>query len=739
MIPPLLLYGATIVSSAFLLFLVQPIIAKQILPWFGGSAAVWTVCLMFFQAVLLAGYAYAHGLTRLRPRLQFTVHLVLLVLSLASLPIVAASGWKPGGDADPTWRIAGLLVATIGLPYFLLSSTGPLIQKWFSSDAALAARRASVYRLFALSNLGSLVGLLVYPFVVEPYASLRVQSWAWSGAYAAFVVVCAACAWRVQTSAIPLPVAAKGHDAAAVAPSPGRYAFWLVCAALGSMLLLALTTHMSQNIAPIPFLWVLPLTLYLLSFVVVFEGRGGQGWYMRRWWLPVAAAALIAMAWALTANNGLLPVAAVPALCLGLFVACVVCHGELARTKPAPQYLTQFYLCLSAGGALGGLFVAVVAPGWFDHYWETPIALVGVGLLVAFACRKGNRFDRIAGVLLGILVTACVLMVGGWTLTLPPASADGAGMALEKASMLGIAALIVAVATWKRWSLAIAVTVVVCTGFYSIRYHRFLVQDTLHASRNFYGALRVKDYEGGDRFLMHGLILHGVQHRAEGRRREPTTYYGPSSGIGLALQALRPPGTPIDVAMVGLGTGTLAAWGKPGDRYRIYELNPAVVGIARRDFTFLADSRASTEVVLGDARLAMERELAEGSARPFDVIAVDAFSGDSIPIHLITREALKVFMRHLKPDGIVAFHVSNRYLDLSPVVGQLADDAHLTAVEIYDRTEAPGLQTSIWVLVTCNADFIGRDDVRRRRSPIAPVPGLELWTDQYNNLFRIIR
>ncbi len=751
----MILYGVTIVTSAFLLFLVQPIIAKQILPWFGGTAAVWTVCVVFFQAVLLAGYAYAHGLTRRSARTQSWAHIGLLLVSLACLPIIASSTWKPSPGSDPTWRIVGLLAATIGLPYFVLSSTGPLLQKWFAEDGAMQSRRASVYRLFALSNVGSLVGLLIYPFAIEPYATLRRQAWGWSAAYACFAVACIATAWRVgrrrqaaggsvddrSAAAIDAIDAIDAGDA--VAPGPGRYLFWLSCGALGSMLLLALTNHITQNVASIPFLWVLPLALYLLSFVLVFEGRQGRGWYVRRWWLAPVLAAVIAMAWALSTNRGVLTLhAALPIYLIGLFLACVFCHGELAAMKPAPAWLTHFYLSLSAGGAIGGLFVALVAPKIFDNYWETPIALFGVCVVAAITLRRQSLRDWPVCLLLGGVASMLVLFAGGGA---PFEAARntlfGAKSASAIAPLVVAAVLLWALAFRKRWPLAVVVTGLACTGFYAQSYYRFLSRDTLQASRNFYGALRVKDIGVGrdrTRDLMHGVIVHGDQF-LERDRRTATTYYGATSGIGLALQQLRVGDTSLDVGMIGLGAGTLTAWGKPGDHYRIYELNPAVVAIAERDFTYLADTGASVSIALGDARLSMEREVADGSAMPFDVIAVDAFSSDAIPVHLITREALDVYLRHLKPDGIVAFHVSNRFLRLAPVVAQLAHDAGLIAANVDDEAKDAGALDSDWVLVTRNQAFLDRPAVRARISKIEPIPGLPMWTDQFNNLFKILK
>jgi len=737
-----ILYGITILTSAFLLFLVQPIIAKQILPWFGGTAAVWTVCVVFFQALLLGGYAYAHGVTRMAPRAQARLHLALLAVSVASLPIVASSTWKPGPDADPTWRIAGLLAATVGLPYFLLSSTGPLIQTWVARDRAVTMAPRGVYRLFALSNLGSLVGLLAYPFVVEPHATLRGQAWGWSIGYLCFAGACAGCAWRARVAP---QVVAESPDASTVeAPTIRRYAFWLGCAALGSMLLLAVTNHVTQNIASIPFLWVLPLSLYLLSFVVVFDGRQGRGWYVRRWWLAPVLAGVIAMAWALSAHRGVLTLyAALPIYCVGLFLACVFCHGELANSKPPPLYLTQFYLCLAGGGALGGLFVALVAPAVFTNYWETPIALLGFVLLAATTLRERRLSGWLIGAgLAGVAAASIFLSSGGATFDAARAWLPGADSASMTGALVAIPALIFLVASRRRWPVAIVATAVVCTGFYAFRYYHFLSEELLVASRNFYGALRVKESGSGEderRDLMHGVILHGDQYRAADKRRKPTTYYGPGSGVALALRNLRPDEEPLDVAMIGLGAGTLTAWGRLGDRFRIYDINPAVVDIAHRDFTYLADSAATIAIAMGDARLSMERELADGTATPFDVIAVDAFSSDAIPVHLITREALDVFLRHLKPDGVVAFHVSNRFLRLAPVVRQIADDAGVPSIDVVDEPSDDDYSSSEWVLVTRNRAFLDNPVVAKATTAIDPIPGLPMWTDQFNNLFKILK
>jgi SAM-dependent methyltransferase len=723
----MLLYAATILVSSFLLFLVQPIIAKQILPWFGGSAAVWSTCLVFFQLALLAGYAYSDASRHLKPRAQSTLHVALLLASLAVLPIVAGAGWKPAGDEDPVWRILGLLAATIGLPYFMLSTTGPLVQSWFAREHADPETARRVYRLFALSNFGSLAGLLAYPFAIEPWVSTRVQANAWSTMYAVFVLLCAACAWRARrtgeaalagsaaspATAAPAARDAAGDGAATAAPAatgagtgdaspsasgsggvppisdaPPRaadYALWLSLSALASLMLLAASTHITQNVASIPFLWVLPLTLYLLTFVLCFEGRGGRGWYVRHVWLGPTLVMVGLMAWGLTAEQGVLHIEhAVPLYSAGLFFVCMFCHGELAAAKPAPRHLTRFYLMISIGGALGGMFVGLLAPRVFKLYWELPLGLVLCAVIAFLLTRR----------MLARPLTA-----------LAPLAALGA---------------------------------VGACGWYGWEYGEAMRRDTIHADRNFYGTLRVKQTRpdsdpDAQRRLIHGVIMHGEQYVNPEYRNIITSYYGDSAGVGMAIERIHPNNQRVGV--IGLGVGTLAGYGAAGDTFRLYEINPQVVEIARRYFFYLTGSRAKIDTPLGDARLVLERETPQN----FDVLAVDAFSSDAIPVHLITREALQVYLRHIKPDGAVAFHVTNRYLRLAPVVKLLADELGMEAVLITDDPDDPNLSRTDWVIVTRNRAFIDDEEVRKRRSAIEPIDGLMPWTDDFNNLFRILK
>lgn len=703
----MLIYALTILVSSFLLFLVQPIIAKQILPWFGGSAAVWTTCLAFFQMVLLAGYAYSDLVQRLRPRPQALLHMAILLVSLATLPILAGEHWKPIADEDPWLRILGLLTVTIGLPYFMLSTTGPLIQSWFAREQPDPTTAQKAYRLFALSNFGSLLGLLAYPFVIEPWVSTRLQGLAWSGAYALFVGLTLWVAFRarqhgartlgeaaVRTSQPDQegPVSTEAWlETLSVRPRFHDMALWFSLAALATLMLLSVSSHVTQNIASIPFLWVVPLSLYLLTFVVAFEGRGGLGWYSRDTMMLPALAVAGLMAWGLVADDGILDIEyAIPLYVCGLFLICLFCHGELARAKPEPRYLTRFYFMIALGGAAGGLFVSALAPRVFPFYWELPLGLVLVGAM---------------GLWIALVRTAKplqTLFVGG--------------------SLLSMAA----------------------AGLYATQFVQDAQQDSTYASRNFYGTLRIKErrHVGSIepvRRLVHGVILHGLQDMDPRYRSLPTTYYGRSSGVGIAIEQMglqSPAG--IQVGVIGLGVGTLAAYGRKGDHYRMYEINAQVIDLANQHFSYLQDSAASISFALGDARLVLERE----APRQFDVLVIDAFSSDSIPIHLITREALAVFERHMKPQGVIVFHVTNRYLDLAPVVRNLAAAAGYQAVLISDdpATDTRGLLAySDWVLVTRNTRLLEAKPVKDKRYPIDDLPQLGIWTDDFNNLFRVLK
>ena len=672
----MLLFACTIFTSAFLLFLVQPIVAKEILPWFGGSAAVWTTCLVFFQVALLAGYTYSDLTTRkLSPRAQAFLHIALLVASLAVLPIIPDAGWKPTGSEDPGMRILGLLLLTIGLPYFLLATTGPLVQAWFARVYPLG----TVYRLFALSNLASMLALISYPFAFEPWVTTEVQARAWSIGYAVFAVLCAATALyslRVNDATVAIAAEPAADDKGS---APGRFDrfLWLALSAMGSWMLLAITNHITQNIASIPFLWLVPLSLYLLTFILCFES---DGWYQRSWLLGPCAVLLGLCAWGLQTSDISLDIkTAVPLYLTGLFMFCMFFHGELAKMRPAPRYLTQFYLMISLGGALGGLFVGLIAPRIFPTYYELGLGFVVAAILATLALRKQPFFVWIVPI-----------------------------------ALAGIC------------------------GFFWNKQIIQLKEDTRVMVRDFYGTLRVKDIgnaesEDGVRRLIHGVILHGEQYLKPERRDSATTYYGPDSGVALAIRNTHQENQHVGV--IGLGTGTLAVWGKPGDSYHFYDINPQVVDIAQTQFTYLKDSKAKVEISLGDARLSLERE----ASHDFDVLVVDAFSSDSIPVHLITREAMAVYLKHVKPEGAVVFHVTNRFLRLAPVVKQVADDLGLQTALISDEAEGTIYSKTDWVIVTRDKALLDKEQIAAKVSAIDPIPGLRMWTDDFNNLYQILK
>ncbi len=701
----MILYALTIVVSAFLLFQVQPVIAKIILPWFGGSAAVWTTCLLFFQMVLLLGYLYSHAVIRyLKPRAQMLLHASLLVASVVVLPIYPNVSWKPVGAAEPTMQILGLLAVSVGLPYFLLSTTGPLLQAWY----ARRFKGAMPYRLYALSNAGSMFALLSYPVLFEPAFNTHQQSAMWSWGFGVFVVLGAFTAFKSnQATAAMLPrregEANVAPEAAVVPPSAKTYWMWLLLPAVASVLLLAITNHLSQNVAAIPFLWVLPLAIYLFSFILCFEG---EGWYRRNPYLQLLAVALGSMAYALNEildkNMDLaLPVLGtvhIPAVSItvllfsmGLFTCCMVCHGELARLKPDPKYLTHFYLMMSAGGALGGLLVGLLAPHFLNALYEMPASLALCAFLVSYVLRQDKELKwirRWPGVVVSGVLTLALAGFVGWQI-------------------------------------------------------RQMVSGSRVLVRNFYGGLKVRD--SGDkgslqetRTLTHGTINHGEEYLHIARRDWPTTYYGPNTGIGLAIREKQKAGA-VRIGVIGLGTGTTAAYGRLGDYIRYYEINPLVLELAKKEFFFLADCKGKLDVAMGDARLTLEQELKDGHPQNFDVLAVDAFSSDSIPVHLLTKEAMDLYFRHLQPDGILAVHISNRYLNLQPVLeGEVHATQKIARVVDTEDDETVDVFGATWVLITSPATGF-KGEIPSNSEPLDSKQTVRLWTDDYSNLFKILK
>jgi hypothetical protein len=695
----MLRYPITIFLSAFLLFQVQPLIGKVILPWFGGGPAVWTACMLFFQVLLLGGYAYAHLVSsKLPPGALAVVHMGLLLGSLWFLPVTPAEAWKPAGGEMPVARILGLMVFTIGLPYFLLSSTGPLLQESFRRETG-----RTPYRLYALSNVGSLLALLTYPLVFEPQLTLRTQIVAWSAGYGLFAALCLWSAlafvriWRTPEG--QQEIAAQGTPAAR--PAIKDILLWLALAACGSVMLLATTNQLCQEVTSVPFLWILPLSLYLLSFIICFDHE--------RWYHPGAFIVLLAVAVVLTLvamfeGNDLTMWQQLGVYSATLFVCCMVCHGELVRSKPAPRYATLFYLMVAAGGALGGVLVAIVAPLVLRGFWEFHVGLVAtIVLALAASLARSKVRSR---------MPRPVWIVGG----------------------------------------ALTVALAISVGLVLGRSRPEAVQSTLESARNFYGVMRVNEEfsansdNGPLRELIHGSIQHGFQFLDEDKQDWPTSYYAHNSGIGLAIEhhprrtADNPEMRTLRIGVVGLGCGTLATYGKKGDYLRFYEINPEVIRLSDKYFTYRQDSPAEIDVILGDARISMENEKAEGRLQKFDVLAIDAFSSDAIPMHLLTRQSVELFLAHLKPDGLLCIHISNRFLDLEGVVIGIAREVGYPCVRIEnDEDFAQGINYATWVILTRNWKFLADAEVARVSGPCWPLRGEPIvWTDDYGSLWQVL-
>ena len=682
---PIPLSPAIIALSAFLLFQVQPILAKLILPWFGGVAAVWLVSLAFYQSGYFLGNLYAHFLAKQgRARWWRRVHAVLLLASLALLPIVPGRFWQPRAGEEPMWRILGLLTATVGVPFLLLSATSPLLQSWCSASR----NAARPYRLYALSNLGSLLALLTYPLVVEPAISTHDQVIVWSVAYGICVMLCSALALRMPVGNAPPLEQTSKRPTGWVLP-----VLWLSLAGCASALLLSVTNHVSQSIAAIPLLWIVPLSLYLLTLILSFEA---DSWYRRAVFLPLFPIALAAMAWLLSPRfESAAPRLQIPLYFAGLFICSMVCHGEMAALKPAPELLTVFYLMISAGGAIGGLFVALIAPLVFRGLYEFPLALAACAISVFFVFLRNPQLragHRIAP-FLSATITAVLLVI-------------------------------------------IFQTARVQSG------------QALLTVRNFYGVLRVDILPRGTvrpavTQIRNGTVVHGEEILDESRSDVPTTYYGEHSGIGIALLFARQ-SREIRVGVIGLGVGTLARYGQPGDDYIFYEINPQVIHLATNLFDFLRRSDAHVEITTGDGRLSLQSQ----APQDFDVLVVDAFSSDAIPIHLLTREAFELYFRQLKPHGLLAINVTNRLLDLPTVIEATARAVGARAVRVTNaEDEQNAVYQSSWMLLdrasAANATVSNLAEGRISLPPgtsaqIQQETGVRAWTDNYSNILRIL-
>lgn len=694
------LYAVVIFLSAFLLFAVQPLIARFILPWFGGGPGVWSTCMLFFQMLLVAGYGYAHLLHEtLSRRGQMIVHIAVLIGAVALMPIVPGEAWKPVGSERPIAAILTLLLACLGGPYFVLSATGPLLQAWFSGTPGSArAARGSPYKLYAVSNAGSLLALLAYPFVVEPQLSRNVQALAWSWGFVLFAILCALVAVHATRTPGPPQSPAAADRSPQSSSEPDRsitvvdVILWMLLPACASIMLLAVTAKLSEEIAPIPFLWVLPLATYLLTFIVCFQ------WptvYRRL----IFGAGLLLCPWLtllMVSNLGegvREPIAILMAI---LFCTCMACHGETYRLRPPARMLTASYLAVACGGALGGAFVAVLAPLIFPSYWEYYIGLYGAMALV-LACLwrdPRSRFHR-GGNRLHWMTLIALALLPAVLLARRAAQADHE-VALRK--------------------------------------------------RNFYGVLsltitRAMDAATEFRKLMHGRISHGAQFvhpDIPEARRAAATYYGPHTGMGLVLTNF-PTAGPLRVGVVGLGAGTACAYLDAGDMARFYEINPLVEQFAEHHFTYLDDARqrgASVDVILGDARLSLERE----PSQKLDVLVLDAFSGDAIPIHLLTAEAFAIYLRHLNEGGAILTHVSSQSVFLHPVVHKVAEQAGLQTVFFETQSDdANAHYATNWVLSTKNQRLL--DEPAIKAAAIVPPgrPILDLWTDDHASLLEVLR
>jgi spermidine synthase len=750
-----LLFAVTIFWSAFLLFQVELIAGKFLLPWFGGASSVWATSLVFFQLLLLAGYAYSHFVPLLLgARKHIIVHsgLVLgsavLLLALGALwdsPITPGISWRPAPDAEPILGVLTLLCITIGLPFLFLSTTGPLLQKWYSfSDPTL-----SVYRLYAVSNAGSLLGLLSYPLLVEPFLRIRNQGWLWSAMYVVFALAIVAVGARTARLPMIAQTIDEGSGEEAAPVSLGSRSLWLVLPALSSMLLLGSTNVICSEVAVVPLLWVIPLSLYLVSWIVTFEAAGR--FYERNKWFPVLSIA-VAAGFLLLSVPEMTIKWQVLVFCAVQFVASVVCHGELRSLQPSPRCLTLYYMLIAAGSAIGGLFVLLVAPLVFRAYWEFPLALALILIVLLGRLARDPRSWLRAGPswLPFVIALAMLLLVGilHRYATFP--------LRFDQTTVWILAGACTLILIFKLrfagdqpsplWTTAaIVAALMIWCGFAIVAQVRG-DYDAIAAVRNFYGVIRVRDYDLNDayeraRYLEHGRTTHGLQLLHPQYQAVATSYYGVNTGISLLLTNL-PAYAPNRIGVVGLGAGTLALFARPLDHVVFYDINPAVIEVAagpKAQFTFTREAKGHITTVLGDARLSMERELQSQSRQPYDVIILDAFNGDSPPVHLLTAEAFRLYLALLKPSGVIAVHVSNRNLDLESPVAELCKFLKLDAVRI-ENDKGPNKEyAATWILVSPDPKRLLQAEIATKAWPIANSRNVRLWTDDYSNLVQILK
>ena len=731
------LFAATILVGSFLLFLVQPMVARMALPRLGGAPNVWNSAMLVYQALLLGGYAYAHLLSRLGLRRQMAIHLSLLVLAALTLPITLARIPAAPPGWEPIW-VPWLLLLTVGPVFFVVSAQAPLMQRWFAASAGEAGA-GSPWALYAASNLGSFTGLIAYPLLAEPLLSIHAQSHGWSWGYGLLILLVAACAWSRWRGS---PVAQSGHCEPALQAAPltmpmpvpvRRKLHWLVLAAVPSGLMLSTTTHLTTDIFASPLLWVIPLGLYLLSFVVTFaDGRGAER--AVTWAAPVVV--LFAGSYAMLSVGGTMMVAA--GTCLLLFVVAVSLHSRLYDLRPDPSQLTGFYLVMSAGGALGGLFTALIAPLVFDWAWEHPLLVLAAACLMPlpevlrWRCMEGVEpvMARIALVLLVAMSAFLSYQLNDYALR----PETGTVAVLLTVFITGCGLMLLA---W-RWAFvaALAMAMVGQGGIWTIR-------ASLHGdrTRSYFGIYTVRDYPDSNvRMLSHGTTLHGQQSLDSARRDDPLTYYGPTSGVSIAMQAVPAiAGPDARIGVIGLGTGSLACLARPGQHWTFFEIDPVVLRYSQDGtFTFLRDCAPHAAIRLGDARL----ELQHAAPGSFDVLTLDAFSSDAIPMHLLTREAFAIDLRALSPSGLLIVHISNRYIDLGPVISAEAKAAGLTGLSRLDMPKDMERYTpSRWLVLSRDPAAIRTLAQQAPSGTWSPLdrPAAQVWSDDHASILPFIR
>lgn len=676
----MLFFALSIFLSAFLLFQIQPMIGKFILPWFGGTPAVWSTTMLFFQVLLTGGYAYSYWLVK-RSK-QGWIHIALLGATLALLtalgfvwptPITPAADMHPAVANFPVFNIFLLLTISVGLPYFILASNGPLMQAWFSRFFP----EQSYARLYALSNVGSLFGLLAYPALVEPSLTLLQQGWVWAGGVVLFALVAGVLSFRARNESRVM-----AHTSISEKPSGALSTLWIILSGTASLFLLSVTNQVSQEVAVIPFLWIVPLAVYLLSFIFTFSDAR---WYDRRVYTLLFSITSIAMLWAMAQAGSLNVIIQIAIYNLLLFLACMICHGELYRLRPHADHLTSFYLMVSLGGAAGGIFVNLIAPFIFTGYWEFYLGwVITIAILIIMLFPRFLAKINLQAFTLGVIFLVCVVLL-------------------------------------------------------SVNFNK--MENAQFVERNFYGVIRVRASDGKDNTMIHGMTVHGIQFLND--RTQPTTYYVEDSGVGLLLLNHPKYGQNMHVGVLGLGVGTLAAYAQTGDVYRYYEINPVVVRLAEGEgsyFTFLKDSKSETTVVTGDARISLEQELARGDAQNFDVLVLDTFSSDSIPVHLVTKEAFALYLEHLAADGVIAAHISNRHLDLRPVLWQLAQEFDLEIVQVNRSSSGNNGFPSEWILLARDPALLEIPAIKSHAISFSGYnTSIRLWTDDYSNLFQILK